>query len=489
MAAFCKKKGFVYSGSELYGGLAGMFDFGPNGVDLKNNIKKEWWKTHVQLRDDVVGIDGAIITHEGIWKASGHLSSFSDLMLDCKKCKKSLRADTFLEDKLKKEYDGVSSDEVNMLVTQNRLKCPKCKGEFNKCSDFNLMFPVTLGDGGKGYLRGETAQVIFSDFQSVVNNARLKLPFGIAQTGKAFRNEISPRNFLFRAREFEQMEIEYFVNPRMKKCSWIKEVLDVEIQVRSARMKTHKAMKVKQILSKKIMKSEWHAYWLAKSFLWFTDLGCNPKKFRLRQHNAKELAHYSTDCWDIEYNFPNGWKELQGIADRADYDLKQHIKHSKKNLFVMDENGKKVIPHVVAEPSLGVGRAFLVFMFDAYNDDKKRGNVVLKLHPKLAPYKIAVYPLVKKLSKDAKKVHEILKQHFNCIWDESGSVGRRYARADEVGVPYCIAYDFDSLRDKCVTIRDRDSSKQVRVKIDDLTMIFHGLLYSGKQLKDFGKLF
>ena len=488
MVAFCKRKGFVYSGSELYGGLAGIFDYGPNGVDMKNNIKKEWWKSHVQIRDDIVGIDGAIITHEGIWKASGHLSSFGDLMLICSKCKNRERADSFLETKLNKSFAGINSDEVNMLVTQNKIKCPKCKGIFEKCTDFNLMFPVMLGEGNKGYLRGETAQVIFNDFQLVVNNSRLKLPFGIAQIGKAFRNEISPRNFLFRCREFEQMELEYFVDPKEKECPYIKGYLDFEVQVKTYDMNDHEWMKIKDILDQKLMHS-WHAYWLVYELKWFLELGSNKENFRFRQHNKNELAHYSTDCWDMEYNFPFGWKELEGIADRSDYDLKQHREHSKKDLFIVDDFGKKLVPHVIAEPSLGVDRAFLVFMFEAYYYNKERDNIILKLHPKIAPYQIAVYPLVKKLSEETKLIYDELKQHFNCIYDESGSVGRRYARADEIGVPFCVAFDFDSNDDKKCTIRERDSGKQIRVSIKELVLIFSGLICLGKNIRDYSEVF
>jgi len=486
MVAFCRRKGFVFPSSELYGGIAGIYDYGPLGVELKNNIKKEWWKNHVQERDEITGIDGAIISHQKIWEASGHLSGFSDVILECKKCKNRVRGDHFIEDKLKISADGMKSNEINNLVKEKKLKCPNCSGEFNEASNFNLMFPVNVGVGTglTAYLRGETAQLIFADFKEVMNSARLKLPFGIAQVGKAFRNEIAPRNFLFRLREFEQMEIEYFVKPGDNKCPFIDEVLNHKINIYSSEMqsKNQKAekMSMKEALSKKIIKNEWHAFWLAHEHMFLISIGANPDNFRIRQHKKEELAHYSSDCWDLEYNFPFGFKEIQGIADRQAYDLTQHINHSKQDLSIFDEESKtKLVPHVVAEPSMGVDRAFLLIMFDAYTYDKERENVVLKLHPKLAPIKVAVLPLVNKLNEDAKKIHDELKKEFNCYFDTSGSIGRRYARQDEMGTPICVTVDFDSLKDKDCTLRDRDSTKQIRVPLKDLNMTIWKLL-SGK---------
>jgi len=474
MATFCKKKGFVYPSSEIYGGLAGFWDFGHLGVELKNNIKGEWWKSHVQSRDDIVGIDGSIITNPKVWEASGHVDSFTDVYVKCKKCKKPNKID---KSEIKK------------------AKC-ECKGNYQVIGDINLMFKTNVGpvEGNTSYLRPETAQLIFTNFKSVADNARIKLPFGIAQIGKAFRNEISPRDFLFRCREFEQMEIEYFVHPdKLDECPFIKEVLAHKINVLSEDLqkknKQPVKMTIKQALDKKILKTQWHAYWLAVEHKWFINLGVNPDNFRIRQHVKDELSHYALDTWDLDYNFPFGWMELQGIANRTDFDLQQHIKFSKQDLSLFDqETNKKVIPHVVAEPSQGVERAMLVFLFDAYNDDKKRGNIILKLHPKLAPIKIGIFPLVNKLNAHAKKVYDLLKNEFVCQFDTSGSVGRRYARADEIGIPYCITVDFDSLKDKSVTIRNRDNTKQIRVKIDQLKDILRKLLNSETKLENAGKL-
>ena len=342
------------------------------------------------------------------------------------------------------------------------------------------------------YLRPETAQLIFADFKLVVDNARLKLPFGIAQIGKGFRNEISPRDFLFRCREFDMMEIEYFMDPNKEECPFIKEVLNYELNFYSAEMqekgKKPLIMKVKDALRRKMI-SEWHAYWLATEQKWFVSLGANPDNFRIRQHLKKEKSHYALDTWDLEYNFPFGWKELQGIANRTDFDLKQHMKFSGEDLSIFDEESKKkVVPYVVAEPSLGVERAFLVFMFDSYIHDQKRGNVVLKLNPKLAPVKVAVFPLVNKLEKEAKEVYNLLKNDFNCSYDKSGSVGRRYARNDEIGTPYCVTIDFDSLKKKDVTIRNRDNTRQIRIKAKELKETIRKLVNNEIKFEEAGKL-
>jgi glycyl-tRNA synthetase len=478
MATFCKRKGFVYPTAELYGGLSGFFDFGPLGVELKNNVKQQWWKFHVKQRDDIVGIDGSIVTNPKVWVASGHAANFEDLMLTCSKCKEKVRADTFLEDALKIKADGIKAQEINKLVKEHNLKCPKCKGPFEEVEEFNLMFTTNVGpkqdSSSKAYLRPETAQLIFADFKLVQDNARLKLPFGIAQVGKSFRNEISPRDFLFRCREFEQMEIEYFIDPaKINDCPYLDEVKDHSLLIYSADMqvsnKDAEKMNVIDAMKKGIIKTPWHAYWLATEHKWFASLGANPDKFRIRQHLGEEKSHYALDTWDLEYKFPFGWKELQGMANRTDFDLQQHIKHSGKDMSLFDEETKqKIIPHVVAEPSQGVERAFLVFMFDAYSYDEARGNIVLKLHPKLAPYKIGVFSLVNKLNDPAEKLYKELRKEFDAFFDKSGSIGRRYARSDEIGVPYCITVDFDTLNDNAVTVRDRDTTKQERVKISEL---------------------
>ncbi len=476
MAAFCKRKGFVYPNSEIYGGLAGFWDFGHLGVELKNNLKNEWWNFHVKQREDIVGIDGSIITHPKVWKASGHVDSFTDVYVKCKKCKKPNKID---------------KSEVG------KVKC-ECGGQYEVIGNLNLMFKTNIGpvEGNVSYLRPETAQLIFVDFKSIADNARLKLPFGIAQIGRAFRNEISPRDFLFRCREFEQMEIEYFVHPdKVNNCPYIKEVLEHEIFIYSDEMqekgKEEKKMKIKDALGKKIIKTEWHAYWLAMEHKWFTGLGAKADNFRIRQHLKDEKSHYALDTWDMEYKFPFGWKELQGMANRTDFDLKQHMKHSKQDLSLFEEESKKkIVPYVVAEPSQGVERAFLVFMFDAYNYDKERGNVVLKLHSKLAPVKAAVFPLVNKpeLIKKSRGIFDELKKEFNCVYDQSGSVGRRYARNDEIGTIYCVTVDFESLEDDAITIRNRDDTKQIRVKIDDLKETIRKLINNEMEFEKAGKL-
>jgi len=473
MAIFCKRKGFVYQSGEIYGGFAGFWDFGHLGVELKNNIKKEWWNFHVWKRRDMKGIDGSIITHPQVWKASGHVDSFSDIFVVCKKCKKPEKID-------RKDL--------------GKVKCPKCGGDFDESTakEFKLMFKTTVGEKDEAYLRPETAQLIFTNFKFVYDNARMKLPFGIAQVGKAFRNEIAPRDFLFRCREFEQMEIEYFIEPN---TNCIYEIPAVEVIVYSAeaqeKNESPKKMKITDALKKGIIKKDWHAYWLATEFLWFAKLGANTNKFRIRQHRKDELAHYSSDCWDLEYQFPFGWKELQGIADRSDYDLKQHEKFSKKDLTIFDENSKKkILPQVICEPSLGVERAFLVFMFDSYFYDDKRENIVLKLHPKIAPIKAAIFPIVKRddFEKMCTDIFDDLKKDFNVLYDESGSIGRRYARNDEVGTPFCITIDEESIKNKDVTIRERDTKKQIRVKISELKDILKKLINEEIVFENTGKL-
>lgn len=468
LATFCKRRGFVYQSGEIYGGLAGFWDFGHLGVELKNNIKKSWWDFHVYDREDIVGIDGSIITHPEVWKASGHVDSFSDILVVCKKCKKPAKIDKY---------------------ELGKVRCEHCGGEFEEktAREFELMFRTKIGMDSESYLRPETAQLIFTNFKFVQDNARMKLPFGIAQIGKSFRNEIAPRDFLFRSREFEQMEIEYFIRPGQK-CPYSIPNVSVLIFSEGLQKKNKEPIKMKIIeaLKKEIIKKDWHAYWLATELKWFFDLGADPKKFRIRQHEKDELSHYSSDTWDIEYRFPFGWKELEGIADRGDFDLSQHEKFSKKDLKIFDEDlRKKLLPHVICEPSLGVERTFLVFMLDAYFYDKIRNNVVLRLNPKLAPVKAAIFPIVKKPSFErvAERVFRDLRKEWNVIYDRSGSIGRRYARNDEIGTPFCITIDQDSLKNKDVTIRLRDTTKQIRVKIKDLRDVIRKSLDGGNILK------
>jgi len=482
LASFCRKKGFVYASGEIYGGLSGFWDFGHLGAELKNNIKKQWWDFHVQQREDIAGIDGSIITNPEVWKASGHVASFSDVSVRCKKCKK---------------YNKVDKQELEAA------RCGFCGGELDKNSakDLSLMFKTQVGpveeESILAYLRPETAQLIFADFKQVAENARLKLPFGIAQIGKAFRNEISPRDFIFRCREFEQMEIEYFIHPDKKsECPYFKEIENFELNIYSEEMqkkgKEPERMKIKDAVKKGIIKLEWHAYWLALETKWFIEIGAKPENFRMRQHLSEERSHYATDTWDLQYKFPFGWQELEGIADRGIFDLSQHEKFSGKDLKLFDEETKKkVLPMVVAEPSLGVERAFMVFLLDAYEYDEKRQNVVLRLNPRLAPVKAAIFPIVKvdeKLVKMSREVYEDLRKELNVSYDESGSVGRRYSRNDEAGTPYCITFDEESLKSKDCTIRNRDDTKQIRVKVSELKDILRKLINSEIKFEKAGKL-
>lgn len=486
LANFCKKKGFVYSSGEIYGGLGGFWDFGHLGVELKNNIKKEWWKFHIQQREDMAGIDGSIITNPKVWEASGHVKSFVDVAVVCKKCGNKTKID---------------KHEVG------NKKCEKCNGEFISKGEFNPMFTTQVGpikeDSVQVYLRPETAQLIFADFKLVQENARLQLPFGIAQVGKSFRNELSPREFLFRCREFEQMEIEYFIEEGMK-CPYIEEIKGVNILVYDEKMQKSakekegseqssesaaELMDLYDAWKKGVIKTDWHAYWIAKEYEWFLSLGANPNNFRIRQHCSDEKSHYAVDTWDLEYKFPMGWRELQGFANRSNYDLSQHQKYSKQNMEILNKEGKKVLPNVVCEPSLGVERAFLVFMFDSYFYDEKRGNVVLKLNPKLAPVKAAVFPIVKQPEyiQMSEEILKDLRKEFNVVYDKGGSVGRRYARADESGTPMCITVDEQSLKDDTITIRNRDTTEQVRVKILELRDILRKVIIDGQDLFKFGK--
>jgi len=420
-------------------------------------------------------------------------------MVECSKCKSRFKADVLMETQLNIPSEKLTEDNINKAINENKLICEKCRSNLQSVQHFNLMFETNIGPvidkKSTSYLRPETAQLIFTNFKLVMDNARKKLPFGIAQLGKAFRNEISPRDFLFRTREFEQFEIEYFTDPKkINECSGIKEVLNLDINVLDAdaqdKKKNHYKTTIKKLIEKKIANT-WHLYWLALFYKWFLDLGIKKENLRLREHLKNELAHYATACFDIEYQFPFGWKEIHGNADRKDFDLKQHMRKSGKDLSVyIEETKEKIIPYVASEPSHGIERAFLAFMFDAYHDDKKRGNVVLKLHPKLAPVKVGVFPLVSNKDEIVKKTREVfnkLKNDFNCQYDSGGSIGRRYARADETGIVTCITVDFDSLKDNSVTLRSRDSTQQIRVKIKDTKEIVSRFL-NGEKLEKLGKI-
>ena len=439
----CKSRGYIYPGSEIYGGLANSWDYGPLGVEFKNNVKRAWMKKFIQENKYNVGLDAAILMNPETWVASGHVGGFSDPLIDCKECKTRHRADKLIEDWLKENnkeegVDGWSDEKMVDFIHDNNIKCPDCgASNFTPIRKFNLMFKtfqgVTEDTKSELYLRPETAQGIFVNFKNVLRTTRRKLPMGIGQVGKSFRNEITPGNFLFRIREFEQMELEFFCKPGTD--------------------------------------MEWFKYWRAFCKDWLLSLGMKEESLRLRDHSPEELCFYSKGTTDIEFKFPFGWGELWGIADRTDYDLKQHMEHSKEDFTYLDqETGEKFIPYCV-EPSLGCDRVALAFLCNAYEEEEiAEGDVrtVLHLHPALAPYKVAVLPLSKKLSAKAEEIYANLSKKYMCEYDEAGSIGKRYRREDEIGTPYCITIDFETENDNSVTIRDRDTMEQVRVKIDDL---------------------
>ncbi|GIP31042.1 glycine--tRNA ligase [Paenibacillus sp. J2TS4] len=443
IVALAKHRGFIFPGSEIYGGLANTWDYGPLGVELKNNIKRAWWKKFVQESPYNVGLDAAILMNPKTWVASGHIGNFNDPMIDCKQCKARHRADKLIEEGLAQQgtemvADGLSFAEMAQLIQEHKLACPDCGSlDFTDIRQFNLMFKtfqgVTESSSNEIYMRPETAQGIFVNFKNVQRTMRKKIPFGIAQVGKSFRNEITPGNFTFRTREFEQMELEFFCKP------------GEDLQ--------------------------WFEYWRDYCRQWLLDLGMTEEHIRLRDHSPEELSHYSKATTDFEYQFPFGWGELWGIADRTDYDLKQHMEHSGEDFHYIDgETNERYIPYCI-EPSLGADRVTLAFFVDAYEEQQLEdgdSRTVLRLHPALAPYKAAILPLSKKLSDGARQVFADLAKHYMVDYDESGSIGKRYRRHDEVGTPFCITYDFESEKDGQVTVRDRDTMEQVRIPIDQL---------------------
>ncbi|MBW3012502.1 glycine--tRNA ligase [Candidatus Woesearchaeota archaeon] len=475
IAVFCKKKGFVYPSSLIYGGFSGFWDYGPLGVELFNSIKAHWWKFFVQDREEMVGLDASVISHPKTWVASGHVASFSDVSVKCKKCKKQSHLDR---------------------ADLGKVKCEFCGGELDESTakDLNLLFKTTVGpsDGVDAYMRGETAQGIFLDFKLIADTARVKLPFGVAQIGKCFRNEIAPRDFLFRSREFTIGEFEFFIHPDQKKCALLdKEHIDVELRLLDAETQVAGKDDLKKTTIGKMLKEErlgeWHAYWLAEQMLWFKGLGLDMSKIKIREHKKTELSHYSSATFDLDYEYPFGSKEIAGNANRGQYDLGQHMKVSKEKLEIFDEATKsKIVPRVI-EPTFGMDRVFLAALIGAYNDDKERGNIVLKLPANIAPVKVGVFSLVNKLNDQARDVYNFLRKDFTCQFDSSGSIGRRYARADEIGVPYCVTLDFDSEKNKDVTIRDRDSTEQVRIKIDELKEKLAKLISGQIKFKDLAK--
>ena len=443
IVSLCKSRGYVYPGSEIYGGLANTWDYGPLGVELKNNVKKAWMKKFVQESKYNVGLDAAILMNPQTWVASGHVGGFSDPLIDCKECKTRHRADKLIEEWAHDNgkdmiADGMSDSEMIKFMDDNNINCPSCgKHNFTDIRKFNLMFKtfqgVTEDAKAEIYLRPETAQGIFVNFKNVLRTTRRKMPMGIAQIGKSFRNEITPGNFTFRTREFEQMELEFFCKPGTD--------------------------------------MEWFEYWKSYCKKWLLDLGMKEENMRMRDHSKEELSHYSKGTTDIEVKFPFGWGELWGIANRTDFDLTQHQNHSKEDMSYLDpETNERYVPYCI-EPSLGADRVTLAFLCNSYYEEEVgEGDVrtVLKLHPALAPYKVAVLPLSKKLSDKAGEVYAELSKYFMCDYDEAGSIGKRYRREDEIGTPYCVTVDFETLEDGCVTIRDRDTMEQIRIKIEDV---------------------
>ena len=443
VVALCKNRGFIFPGSEIYGGLANSWDYGPLGVEFKNNVKKAWWKRFVQECKYNVGLDSAIIMNPEAWVASGHVGGFSDPLMNCRACKSRHRADKLIEDYvaangLSENPAGWTNEKMAEYIAEKGIECPDCGAkDFTDIRKFNLMFKtyqgVTEDSKSELYLRPETAQGIFVNFKNIARTTRKKMPFGVCQIGKSFRNEITPGNFTFRTREFEQMELEFFCKP------------DTDL--------------------------EWFAFWKDYCAQFLYDLGMKKENLKLRDHDPEELSFYSKATTDFEYLFPFGWGELWGIADRTDYDLTQHANHSGESMDFFDpETNEKYIPYVV-EPSLGADRVALAFLVEAYDEETVGENdtrVVMHLHPALAPFKAAILPLSKKLSEKAEEVRAELAKHFMVDFDETGSIGKRYRRQDEIGTPFCITYDFDTENDGCVTVRDRDTMEQERVKIEDL---------------------
>ncbi|MBI5151154.1 MAG: glycine--tRNA ligase [Candidatus Pacebacteria bacterium] len=446
IVALAKRRGFVFQNSEIYGGLANLYDYGPMGAALLRNIRNIWWKTFIESRTDMVGLDASIISHANIWKASGHVAGFADAMVDCKACKMRTRADHLIEayfesQNTTEKVEGKSDEELNAIIQKEKIPCPSCgKFDWTSVRKFNLLFPVQLGileeSQSLAYLRGETAQGMFVNFKNVVDSSRVKLPFGIGQLGKSFRNEITKGNFVFRTLEFEQGEIEYFFDPQV--TPW----------------------------------EPLYEQWKKDMWAFVTEqLGVQPKNLRWRTHTDEERSFYSKRTEDLEYNYPFGYKELWGLAYRTDYDLSQHIKFSGVDLsYVNPQTGTRIVPHVI-EPAVGITRLFLMILCDAYWFDEAKQRVVLKLHPSLAPYKAAVFPLVSnkpELVEKARAVYDMLRLDRAVAWDDRGNIGKRYMAQDEIGTPYCITVDYQTLEDNTVTVRNRDTAEQTRVAVDEL---------------------
>jgi glycyl-tRNA synthetase len=473
LATFCKRKGFVFKSSEIYGGMSGFWDYAPLGAELFNNIKADFWKFFVHDKENMTGIDASIISHPRTWEASGHIGSFKDVAVVCKKCKKSTKID---------------KSEVG------KAKC-ECNGEYEVLGEFSLMFKTSVGalNPMDAYLRGETAQGMFLDFKQIYDTSRQKLPFGIVQVGKCFRNEIAPRDFLFRDREFTIGEFEFFIHPEDDDCKLDDEHLNLKLRLLDAEEQEKGGDKLKETTIARMIKEKrlgkWHAYWLAEQLLWFEKLGI-ASKIKIREHMKSELSHYSSATFDLDYEYPFGSKEVGGNANRGQYDLKQHAKFSSEKMEVYDEASKqRVIPRVI-EPTFGIDRIFLALICQNYFFDEKRQNIILKLPAYLAPIKAAIFPIIKEeqFEKLARDVYHDLKKEFYVVYDSGGSVGRRYARNDEIGTPFCITIDEDSAKNKDVTIRDRDSTKQIRVKIADLRDVIRKLINNELVFERAGKI-
>ena len=440
IVALAKRRGFIYPGSEIYGGFANTYSFGPYGAELKKNVKDLWWKTFVRERRDMIGLDGPILLHPKAWKASGHVDGFSDALVDCKACKARSRADHLIEETLQQSADGLTLEQMTALLQTHKVKCPKCGAEdFTPARHFNLMFHTQMSktgaDGDVAYLRPETAQAIFLDFKNIIDTMRVRVPFGVGQIGKAFRNEITPGNFVFRVIEFEQMEIEYFI----REANW---------------------------------EATFEA-WLKAMHAWCKLIGLKSSRIHEKEHPKEQLSHYSKRTVDLVYDFPFGTSELYGLAYRTDFDLKQHAQHSGQTLEYTDpETREKFVPHVI-EPTFGVERTLLALLCDAYDEEQLENGetrTVLHFDPKIAPVKVAVFPLMKKelLAEKAMSVFQTLQKRWLCEYDESGAIGKRYRRQDELGTPFCVTIDFDTLENGTVTVRDRDSMKQERIHVDEL---------------------
>jgi glycyl-tRNA synthetase len=488
-----KRRGIVFPSSEIYGGLSGFYDYGPVGLLLKRKVENFWREFFVKSEKNIFEIESSLIMHEKVWKASGHLDSFIDPLTQCKKCNSFYRADNLIEDSVGEFVEGLKPEELTKKIEENKIRCPKCKGELGEVKIFNLMLYSNIGPvaGSIAYLRPETAQGIFVNFKNLLASTRATLPFGAAQVGKSYRNEISPRQWLIRLREFNQMEIEMFFNPKKTEVPNFDKIAKVKMPIftREQQKKKGKPVEVsaKEAIEKEIVPTNFIAYFLAKEFLWYQQLGIPSDALRFRHMLPEETPHYSRGNFDMEIKFDFGWKEVVGNAYRTEHDLSSHMKHSGENFSVVDD-GEKIVPHVV-EPSFGIDRTVYAILLYCFVEDKKRGWDWFKFPPRIAPYHAAIYPLVSKdkIPEKAEEVCNILKGCFDVFLDESGSIGKRYARADEIGVPFAITIDYDSLKNNDVTIRDRDSTKQVRVKIKDLVETVRKLINQEMEFEKAGK--